>query len=337
MEHELTRVYFYVNKRLNISSWNATHHNPDLCHIHLNIPRIGKLHVHNIYNPVASSNSHLGQLPKLEQVIASFPSQEHIILGDFNLHHPVWGGIEARNDNNAENLLALVEQHGLHLLLKPGTVTYDEAGCQSTIDLIFCFHTIFSSLISCHIPNDSEYGSDHRPILSIFNLETIEQPAILRRQFKKTDLKVMREVMLRESARMSNLPLHTKDDVDGFVEKLVSIINKSIEASTPIQKITTWSKPGFNSECREAQMRARQLRKRFNRIGSDDAWENYRLARLEAGYIIRKACRKAYKESRERACESPESMCVAPPIQGTWTTSVLLGWWSVSCFFSFSS
>lgn len=72
MEHKLTRVCFYVNKRLNISSWNATHHNSDLCTIHLNILHIGKLHVHNIYNPVASSNSHLGQLPKLEQVIASF-------------------------------------------------------------------------------------------------------------------------------------------------------------------------------------------------------------------------------------------------------------------------
>lgn len=308
MEHELTQVCFYINKRLNISSWNDTHHNPDLCTIHLNISYIGKLHVHNIYNPVASSNSHLGQLPKLEQVIASFPLQEHIILGDFNLHHPVWGGIEARSDNNVENLLTIVEQHGLHLLLKPVTVMCDKAGCQSTIDLIFCSHIIFSNLISCHIPNNSEYGSDHRPILSLFNLETIEQPAILRRQFKKTDFKVIRKVMLRESAEMSNLPLHTKDNVDKFVKKLVSIINKSIKAFTPIQKITTWSKLGFNSECKEAQMKARQLRKRFNRIGSDDAWDDYRLARLETRYIIRKACQKAYQghASLQSQCGKPQ-------------------------------
>ncbi len=41
-------------------------------------------------------------------------------------------------------------------------------------------------------------------------------------------------------------------------------------------------------------MRARQLHKRFNRLGSDEVWEEYRLARLEAGYIIWKASRKAF-------------------------------------------
>ena len=150
------------------------------------------------------------------------------MLGNFNLHHPVWGGIEAKNDSNAENLLAMVEQHGLHLLLQPGTITYDEARSQSAIDLIFASYIISSFLITCQIPDNSKYGSDHRPILSVFNLETIDQPPILRQQFKKTDLKVMREVMLRESAEMPSLPLHTKDDINGFVEKLVLVINKSI-------------------------------------------------------------------------------------------------------------
>lgn len=158
----------------------------------------------------------------------------------------------------------MVEQHGLYLLLKPGIITYKEAGCQSTIDLIFASHTILSFLITCQIPNDSKYGLGHCHILFVFNLETIKQPAIFWQQFKKTDLKVMRGIMLRESTGISSLPFHTKDNIDGFVEKLVLIINKSIKVSTPLQKITTWSKLGFNSECKEAQMRTRQLQKQFN-------------------------------------------------------------------------
>lgn len=118
----------------------------------------------------------------------------------------------------------------------------------------------------------------------------------------------MREVMLKESAGMSSLPLQSRGDIDKFFEELVLVINKSIEAFTPLQRITARSKPGFNAECKAAQMRARQLRKRLNRLGTDNAWGDYRLARLEAGYIIRKACRKAFRESREQACKSQESM-----------------------------
>ncbi len=51
-------------------------------------------------------------------------------------------------------------------------------------------------------------------------------------------------------------------------------------------------------------MKARRLRKIFNQLGTDEAWEEYRAARSEAGYIITKASRKAYRESREEACDS---------------------------------
>ena len=36
--------------------------------------------------------------------------------------------MEAKIDRDAESLLAIVEQHGLHLLLKTGIIAYDEAG-----------------------------------------------------------------------------------------------------------------------------------------------------------------------------------------------------------------
>ncbi len=58
----------------------------------------------------------------LQEKLAASPLDEHIILGDFNLHHPVWGGMEAKNDRDVESLLAIVEQHGLHLFLKTGTI-----------------------------------------------------------------------------------------------------------------------------------------------------------------------------------------------------------------------
>ncbi len=207
----------------------------------------------------------------LQEKLATSLLDEHIILGDFNLYHAVWGGMEAKSDRDAKSLLAIVEQHSLHLLSKTGTITYDEAGHQSTIDLIFASTAISERLITCKILSDSRYGSDHRPILSLFNLETIEQVVEPRRKFKETNVKVRCEVILKDSARISDLLLQSINDIDKFLEALVSAINKTIIAFTSLRRITARSKPGFNSECKAAQMRTCHLRKRFNRLKTDDA------------------------------------------------------------------
>lgn len=120
MENPFTRVCFFINKRLAASSWYATHHSPDLCTISLQLPSLEKLHIHNIHNPIIINNAP-GHLPLLSEKLATSPLDEHIILGDFNLHHPAWGGIGTKIDNDSEVLLAVVEQYGVYLLLKTGT------------------------------------------------------------------------------------------------------------------------------------------------------------------------------------------------------------------------
>lgn len=46
---------------------------------------------------------------------------EQVVVGDFNLHHPYWGGLKAqRTDPEAEEVLRLVEEYDLALLYEPG-------------------------------------------------------------------------------------------------------------------------------------------------------------------------------------------------------------------------
>lgn len=88
MEHESTRVCYYINKQLTLSSWYVTHHSSDLCTIELQTSGLNILHIYNVYNPILSTNSSRC-LSLLQEKIAVSPLEEHIILGDFNLHHPV--------------------------------------------------------------------------------------------------------------------------------------------------------------------------------------------------------------------------------------------------------
>ena len=114
--------------------------------------------------------------------------------------------------------------------------------------------------------------------------------------------------MSEKALALRNLDLDSTEKIDNQVQALVKAIQEAVEISTPMVKICSRSKPGFTLECKEAQMKARRLRKIFNRLGTEEAWEEYRAARLEAGYIIRKASRKAYRKSREEACNSIAKM-----------------------------
>jgi exonuclease III len=80
-----TRVCFYVNKAIDINKWAPMHHSADACTVKLE-GRERTIQIHNIYNP-QQTNSSLRVLPELLRA-----EGEHILLGDFNLHHPFWGG-----------------------------------------------------------------------------------------------------------------------------------------------------------------------------------------------------------------------------------------------------
>ncbi len=64
-------------------------------------------------------------------------SVDHILLGDFNLHYPLWGGAQATADPMAENFISIFIARFLHLLLPQGSITRSENGHETTIDLVF--------------------------------------------------------------------------------------------------------------------------------------------------------------------------------------------------------
>jgi hypothetical protein len=61
---------------------------------------------------------------------------KQVLLGDFNLHHLMWGGPGTRyTDLESEDLIAIMEDYELSNTLLPGTITYEERTSRSTINL----------------------------------------------------------------------------------------------------------------------------------------------------------------------------------------------------------
>ncbi|OJD20581.1 hypothetical protein ACJ73_08084 [Blastomyces percursus] len=82
-----TRVCLYINKKINPSTWSVSFVSGDIISLQITNPCSGnKVSVFNIYNKPGRNT-----LLTLGEAIRELDSQQEIVvLGDFNLHHPLW-------------------------------------------------------------------------------------------------------------------------------------------------------------------------------------------------------------------------------------------------------
>ncbi len=84
--HKDTRVCFFNNKRLALSSWSVTTHNTDCTTLEIQAKNNRIIHIHNKYNPCQTSRSD-SILAEIQKVLQKTRGKvENILLGDFNLH-----------------------------------------------------------------------------------------------------------------------------------------------------------------------------------------------------------------------------------------------------------
>jgi hypothetical protein len=104
-----TRVCLYVNKRIDLSTWSVTHVSKDIISLTVLNTRTGrKIHIYNVYNKVGT-----GTLSTLADSLSTKdPSDEAVLMGDFNLHHPLWSTTHHRASDgpNTQQLLTIVEE-----------------------------------------------------------------------------------------------------------------------------------------------------------------------------------------------------------------------------------
>jgi endonuclease/exonuclease/phosphatase family metal-dependent hydrolase len=96
---------------------------------------------------------------------------EHIVLGDFNLHHPLWSGLGNPTIHlAAEPLIEMVYGAGLSLITPPGQPTWRARTASSTIDLTFVSEGLIGKVQECRVKHSLDHGSDHLPVATTFYL-----------------------------------------------------------------------------------------------------------------------------------------------------------------------
>ena len=130
----------------------------------------------SVYIPGQDPEALLQEIQRMEESIQSTRRRygtrvDIVLLGDFNRHDQLWGGDDSslQRQGEADPIIDLMTAYSLQSLLPRGTVTWENGGNSSTIDLILASSELAQEIIRCKGHN-TEHGSDHRAIESVFDV-----------------------------------------------------------------------------------------------------------------------------------------------------------------------
>ena len=306
---EPAKVCFFINKKIDHSKWQFKPVNKNICTLTLetNADNARKIALHNVYNPHQHQEHRHSVLPQLRRELQAMHQEEHIVVGDFNLHHTCWGGSAVRRtEEEADDLIEIMDEFGLTSNLPTGTITYMEADRQSTIDLSLTTIGLADRLIKCEIDEDVNHDSDHLPIVTSLDLTITRLQPKARLNWKAVD-----EAAFIETLRHRLPPLRrprTKTALDTYVAEIAASLTAAIEKGVPRCRPTPKSRPGWNDECTAALTEVKRLRRIYSQVHTEESWEAYRAARNRKKRVISRTLRKTHRERVEQASESPESL-----------------------------
>ncbi|CEJ55656.1 hypothetical protein PMG11_01904 [Penicillium brasilianum] len=208
-------------------------------------------------NPPLFTGDDASALPALTTIQSSIAaatqneqrSTSIIISGDFNRHHPIWGGnhIAPKFIEDASDLIDFFQTYNLYGCLPRGTATYwalNNPGQNLTID-----QTVTDSpdlLVKCHLYHEN-YGSDHRATYSEWNLQPQTKPRTkARKAYERANWSKIGEEVARQMSSWEQIK--TRPTLDRVVEELISVTAHAVDRFTPDIHPTPYSKRWFSPD-----------------------------------------------------------------------------------------
>lgn len=313
------RVCFYVNKRIDPKSWSIRYHTRDASTLTVKTDR-GAIHVHNIYveSKVRDEGDENRQelraatakatLQVVRRLLRNSGAGQHVVVGDFNLHHPLWSQTtqSQQGDEDAEDLISIMGDRDMQLLTQRGALTYEGLvygnHVETTLDLAWASRSLAERCTRCTTQRQWLYAADHVPVLTEFDIQCPEVPSRTTTNWREADwdewLKVLR------SKTWSHRPLRNTDDVDQAVEELISAIADAAHNTVPTRRVGPYSFPTYTKKLENLRRQVKRARRWANETGSDEDQELFRQLRHELGRQSAKVANEAHRERVEAATKS---------------------------------
>ena len=306
LDDPTTRVCLYINKRIDPGTWSVTYNSKDIITLKIRNPSTDKtIDLYNIYNEVG-----IDTVSDLTEALGAQGEHDSIVLGDFNLHHPLWSTRHVRGgeESRAAQLLNVVEDFQLQLLTVRGTTTHRWQDGESTIDLTFASEDIASNVVHWRIDHRLDCDSDHLPVDVAIDWSWQPMEPVRKRVWTQTNGDVLRQTVKDYLGDYEETECCDEESIDESVSSIIHALDAGIAASTPWSNPSSRSISGFDKACKEACTEVQQLRRRWQRTRQEDDYEAYRQARNRKGRYISKALRNTHRQRVEEASGSPSGL-----------------------------
>ncbi|XP_011883616.1 PREDICTED: uncharacterized protein LOC105570780, partial [Vollenhovia emeryi] len=227
-----------------------------------------------------------------------------LLVGDFNAHHPAWGGMGVRIDCMGTRLLDSFEEAGLTVLNTSGdTFMSLSHGTFSGIDIALASAAL-APLCSVRIDSDLR-GSDHFPLFtSIGQLEPSRNCFKYKIKLSAAESRELRHMLEREQSVFSEAlpadPIEAYNYMVSFVlERIRSIVGdkrsskgSSTRTNRPEHVPALWWSEECDEKCRDRKAALLHFRK----SPSASSLNDYRKTAEECAKTLRRYKSKGWKE-----------------------------------------
>lgn len=262
------RMCMFVTKRIPIADLDFQFKTGDMITATIKLSSIDSrthhLHVHNVYNESDTlSSPAIATIRDALSTQAPEGTNDHIIVGDVNIHHSSWGGIEAHADVRFPELLNLMNEYQLTFNLSRGTTTYiHHQGSEFIIDMCLTTANLTKRVLKCRICPDLDHSSDHLFIETTLNISISIAPPAERFNWDRLNKEKFNGIL---NQKLSTPPEGeiTKDILDTYTEEVSKAMISAMTDFIPKTLASIRATPGFNEACGAARNTTNQTRKSY--------------------------------------------------------------------------
>ncbi|ETO06867.1 hypothetical protein RFI_30525, partial [Reticulomyxa filosa] len=222
-------------------------------------------------------------------------SDNIIIGGDWNAHHPAW--LDKNVDKIGESILDFIIANNLHILNSyPFDCTYYKENSSSCIDVTLCSSSLAG--LCCDWRTDDyelDAHSDHLPIS--FNILAQWAPQHIKRQkivtwnLSSNGWELFRQYLSNNLKEWTNTLINTSqnspDALDQAVESWSQYVVDTGKAT--IGQKVSWkgNKPWWSNKLHRLRKNVHQLKRKFRKYRTSENYERYKEAALSFKRILR--------------------------------------------------
>lgn len=253
--------------------------------------------IHNLYNLLDSEDTTGPMWEGLQWARREITGEGHIVVGDFNAHHPWWESGISHVTAHADRIASTMASLELELLTPTDSGTYlNHQGTDTTIDLIWADEYIGPKVIECTVAADWSSGSDHQAVRTTFSLAARTVQPTQRHNMKACDgPKLSSTTRSNWETRWLKLA-PVEEDPESWAEALTQATQEAIEATVPRTRPSPHSRPWFHPNIGHIRAAANKLRRRYQQMRTPEAWEAHCRMRNALKTAIRSA-KKRYENA----------------------------------------